>query len=145
MLDLLREPYRITFNCSSRVRSSTRATPPGSTAHCCARFSTTGCAAPRQRHLDHYAERLEIMLPAEEFDLAREFSPSPAGRGGMQHRPAPNDDRDLLRAVLRLLDEDGYVTVEGNTVRFRSNLLREYWRRIQMGPCMRQRLYNPAT
>ena len=84
-------------------------------------------------HLDHYAERLEITFDVHEHETARNI----LGRA-CRHLDGVNlaDFRDLeqrdersFRSVLRDLEADGYVRQEGDRLKFRSNLLREWWRR----------------
>jgi len=45
-----------------------------------------------------------------------------------------SDDREraeIVRQLLDLLVSDGYLVSQGSVVRFRSALLRRYWREVQ--------------
>ena len=84
-------------------------------------------------HLDHYAARLEIMLDADEREAARDILDHACRRrDGARisdiEEPARRGEGVFLSALLNL-ESDGYVRLEGSYVCFRSNLLREWWRK----------------
>ena len=84
-------------------------------------------------HLDHYATRLETALDERGYELAREIlSHACRRRDGATIRELTElveSDERTFRAVLHDLEADGYLTREDNRLTFRSNLLREWWRR----------------
>lgn len=88
-------------------------------------------------HLDHYATRLETALGPEEYETAREILRQACRRTD----GCPLDDLQDLResseetfsTVLRELEADGYLDREGDRIRFRSNLLRTWWRKQRSG------------
>lgn len=89
-------------------------------------------------HMDHYKERLEIMLPEEELALAlgilEAASRAANGVDGATLATLDTVHGQRFRDVLRMLREDGYLTDDDGPVRFRSHLLRAYWRRHQTSP-----------
>ena len=84
-------------------------------------------------HLDHYAERLEIAFGEREHETARDI----LGRACRREDGAAFAELEDLRrrsgqtylSVLRDLEADGYVKHEGSRLKFRSNLLRKWWRK----------------
>ena len=137
ILELLQDPvpYHVQLFFSA-LRDTCRGNPsavsPELVEHC---FAERLAGAGGTAHLDHYAGRLEIAFDAHEHDVARHI----LGRA-CHHR----DGRDLshfddleqhnserFRSVLRDLEADGYVRQEGGRLEFRSNLLREWWRKYQ--------------
>jgi AAA+ ATPase superfamily predicted ATPase len=85
--------------------------------------------------LRHYAERLALHLSAEDNALCREVlhalcrnraGLSPKALAGKIERKAS----DITR-ILRLLDDEGYLQLDEQSgrLRFRTELLREYWKR----------------
>jgi hypothetical protein len=86
-------------------------------------------------HLDHYAERLERVLPPEDVEIARGIlARACQSERGMELAAladlAPGRSRELA-AIHRLLIDDGYLIEESGSLRFRSNLVRDYWRNHQ--------------
>ena len=84
-------------------------------------------------HLDHYATRLETALDERGYELAREILSHACRRRdgatiGELTELVESDER-TFHAVLHDLEADGYLTREDNRLTFRSNLLREWWRR----------------
>ena len=91
-------------------------------------------------HLDHYATRLEIALGERErraalavlSRLSRLASPTelvPVKE--LQRLPAGRED--VFRSALRTLEADGYIRRDGDRLSFRSNLLRQWWRKHHAG------------
>ena len=84
-------------------------------------------------HLDHYAERLEIAFDEREHETARDI----LGRACRREDGTSLAELEDLRqrseqtylSVLRDLEADGYVRHEGSRLKFRSNLLRKWWRK----------------
>ena len=84
-------------------------------------------------HLDHYAARLGIAFDTREHEVARGI----LGRVCRRETGARLSDLkdlhqrsgDMFRSVLRDLEADGYVKRNGCRLEFRSNLLREWWRK----------------
>ena len=84
-------------------------------------------------HLDHYATRLETALDERGYELAREILSHACRRRdgatiGELTELVESDER-TFHAVLHDVEADGYLTREDNRLTFRSNLLREWWRR----------------
>ncbi len=84
-------------------------------------------------YLDHYAARLEIMLDADEREAAHDILNHACRR---RDGARISDIEELTRqgesvflSALRNLESDGYVRRDGSYVSFRSNLLREWWRK----------------
>ena len=88
-------------------------------------------------HLDHYAERLEIAFDEREHETARDL----LGRACRREDGTSLAELEDLRqrseqtylSVLRDLEADGYVRHEGSRLKFRSNLLRKWWRKYHHG------------
>lgn len=87
-------------------------------------------------HLDHYATRLNFALDEDEHRIALDV----LGRASRQDkgvRVAELEDlrqqnEAAFRSVLRDLETDGYLRRDpDDTLRFRSNLLRQWWMRYQ--------------
>ncbi len=135
MLDLLRDPvpYHVQLFYSA-LRESCR----GETASL-SREAVDRCFAERlagasgTAHLDHHATRLEAALDGDGYDMACAI----LGRACRRRNGAGMTELEELRqrgprafaSVLRDLEADGYLLREGNRLRFRSNLVREWWRR----------------
>ena len=91
-------------------------------------------------HLDHYATRLEIALGERErraalavlSRLSRLASPTElVSVKELQRLPAGRED--VFRSALRTLEADGYIRRDGDRLSFRSNLLRQWWRKHHAG------------
>ena len=96
-------------------------------------FADRLAGASGTAHLDHYVTRLETALDEHEYDVAvgilgnasrRRNGATPAELTELMHR-----DEQTFRSVLQDLEADGYLTREGDRLEFRSNLLREWWRK----------------
>jgi len=84
---------------------------------------------------DHYAELLSIIFRQREIGVVRNCLNrlSPHRDGLAEHEVRPHD-YGLERPfplIVRLLEEEGYAIQERRRLRFRSNLVREWWRRTQ--------------
>ena len=135
ILDLLQDPvpYHVQLFFSS-LRDASRGD-----ASRVSRETIEQCFAERlagasgTAHLDHYATRLEVALDAREYELARDvLSHACRRRDGStieEVTSVAGTDERTFRSVLHDLEADGYLTREDNRLRFRSNLLREWWRR----------------
>ena len=135
LLDLLRDPvpYHVQlFFLALRGAcrgDSTRATPI-LIEQC---FAERLAGASGTAHLDHYATRLEIALHEQEHEIALEILGHACRRAdGATHADLGDlrgrRERGFL-SVLRELEADGYLAWEADRLRFRSNLLREWWRK----------------
>jgi len=93
-------------------------------------------------HFDHWDERLKKMLDARFpqycqviLDLAcREIGGVKVETVELRLSKEVSDDREraeILRQLLDLLISDGYLVRQQEMVRFRSALLRRYWREVQ--------------
>ena len=84
-------------------------------------------------HLDHYAARLEIAFDENEHEAARDILSRICRREDGVDLAEVEDLRQrheqTFRSVLRDLEADGYVKHEDSRLKFRSNLLREWWRK----------------
>lgn len=86
-------------------------------------------------HLNHYAERLEVVFDELELDMAGAILGRTCRSDASINLSALHDqrqrDEDVFLSVLRELEADGYIERDGDDIRFRSNLLRRWWRRHQ--------------
>ena len=135
ILDLLQDPvpYHVQLFFSS-LRDACRGNPARVSPEEIERCFGERLAGPSgTAHLDHYAERLEIALDEREYQMARTvLSRVCRRRDGASLADLPESivsDERRFRAVLHDLEADGYLTSDGNRLRFRSNLLREWWRK----------------
>ena len=84
-------------------------------------------------HLDHYATRLEIALDEQEHTMARAIlrraCKSRAGVRLADLGRLRRGNEPAFRTVLRDLKADRYVGEMDRRLAFRSNLLREWWRK----------------
>ena len=84
-------------------------------------------------HLDHYATRLELALDDREHAMAvailgRACKTRDGARIADLGRPTRKSEQ-TFRSVLRDLKADGYLRERDRRLVFRSNLLREWWRK----------------
>ena len=96
-------------------------------------FAERLAGASGTAHLDHYVTRLEVALGEREYELVHQvLSQACRGRDGTTIEGFTDliqQDERTFRAVLRDLEADGYLIREADQLAFRSNLLREWWRR----------------
>ena len=99
-------------------------------------FSERLAGASGTPHLDHYAARLEIALDTKEYEVARaildHLCQHRNGAHFKQLSPLEQEMQSVFVSVLRDLEADGYLVRQGQLWRFRSNLLREWWRRYHL-------------
>ncbi|MCE2520830.1 MAG: ATP-binding protein [Alphaproteobacteria bacterium] len=138
MLDLLRDPvpYHVQLffsalrdSCQGKVASLSREVID----RC---FAERLAGASGTAHLDHYATRLEAVLDGGGYDTAcaildlasrRRNGTGPAELDELQQR-----DFRTFASVLHDLEADGYLLRQGGRLCFRSNLVREWWRKRHM-------------
>ena len=86
-------------------------------------------------HLDHYAARLEIMFDGDEQQAAHQILNHACQRRDGAHitdiEKRCRQSERVFFSVLRNLESDGYVQRDNNRLHFKSNLLREWWRKNQ--------------
>ena len=135
ILDLLQDPvpYHVQLFFSA-LRDASRGNPSRVSPELIDRcFSERLTGASGTAHLDHYVTRLEAAFDEREYELARQVlnhacrrrdGASPGELSGL----VESDER-AFHAVLHDLEADGYLIRESNRLAFRSNLLREWWRR----------------
>ena len=135
ILELLRDPvpYHVQLFFST-LRDVSAGNPSRVSRELIERcFSERLTGASGTAHLDHYVARLEISLDEREYELAREIlSHTCRRRDGARLGELMGlieSDEWTFRAVLRDLEADGYLIRESDWLAFRSNLLREWWRR----------------
>lgn len=134
MLDLLGEavPYHVQLFFQS-VRDLSQGDTGAVTERLVRRAFDERLAGPGGGpHLDHLAERLDSVLAPDDLATARAIlgRASRSRRGLAQVELADLGPGAATGAhVLRLLEDDGYVAVANGRIRFRSNLVREYWKR----------------
>ena len=84
-------------------------------------------------HLDHYATRLEIALDAHEHDVAISILGNACRRNSgtslAELEELRRNGEPTFWSVLRDLEADGYLVRDEDRLEFRSNLLREWWRK----------------
>ena len=89
--------------------------------------------------LDHYLERLRMVLDREQYGLARELLSEAAVADGRledatlrEHcrrwLSTPNKSKADAEQVLHVLEHDGYLVRDGKGYRFASGLLEAWWR-----------------
>ena len=135
LLDLLWDPvpYHVQLFFSA-LRHACKSDPsrvsPGTIERC---FGER-LAGPRGTpHLDHYADRLGIAFDEREHEVAREIlgrvCRRETGARFVDLKDLQRRSGDTFRSVLRDLEADGYVERNDHGLAFRSNLLREWWRK----------------
>ena len=135
MLDLLQDPvpYHVQLFFSA-LRDSCRGKAASLSREAIDRcFAERLAGASGTAHLDHYATRLEAALDGGGYDTACAILDL-ASRRGNGAGPAELDrlrqrDSRTFASVLRDLEADGYLLRQGGRLRFRSNLVREWWRK----------------
>ena len=135
ILDLLRDPvpYHVQLFFST-LRDACRNKPsrvsPEMIERC---FEERLAGASGTAHLDHYAERLEIAFGEREHEMARDILGRACrredGAGFAELEDLRQRSGQMYLSVLRDLEADGYVRHEGSRLKFRSNLLRKWWRK----------------
>lgn len=135
ILDLLSDPvpYHLQLFFST-LRESCNGDPSRVSESLIERCFTERLAGPvGTSHLDHYAARLEIMLDADEQEAAHDILNHACRRrdgariSGIEE--LTRRGKSVFLSALRNLESDGYVRRDGSYVCFRSNLLREWWRK----------------
>ena len=135
ILELLRDPVpyhvQLFFSALRDIsRGDSSRVSPELTERC---FAERLTGASGTAHLDHYVTRLETALDEREYKLAQEvLSRSSRRRDGASLAELSGlieSDERTFRVVLHDLEADGYLIREANRLAFRSNLLREWWRR----------------
>ena len=139
ILDLLRDPvpYHVQLFFST-LRDACRNKPsrvsPEMIERC---FEERLAGASGTAHLDHYAERLEIAFGEREHEMARDILGRACrredGAGFVELEDLHRRSGQMYLSVLRDLEADGYVRHEGSWLKFRSNLLRKWWRKYHDG------------
>ncbi len=135
ILDLLSDPvpYHLQLFFST-LRQSCNGDPSRVSESAIERCFTERLAGPGGTpHLDHYAARLEIMLDADEQEAAHDIlNHACRRRDGARISDIEKLTRrgeNVFLSALRNLESDGYMRRDGPYVCFRSNLLREWWRK----------------
>ena len=135
LLGLLRDPVpyhvQLFFSELRRACSSDPSRVSSGTIERC--FEDRLAGSRGTAHLDHYADRLRVAFDEQEHEVARGI----LGRVCRRETGARLTDLkdlhqgsgDMFRSVLRDLEADGYVKRNGRRLEFRSNLLREWWRK----------------
>ena len=135
ILELLRDPVpyhvQLFFSALRDIsRGDSSRVSPELIERC---FAERLTGASGTAHLDHYVTRLETALDEREYELAQEvLSRSSRRRDGASLAGLSGlieSDERTFRVVLHDLEADGYLIREANRLAFRSNLLREWWRR----------------
>ena len=138
ILDLLGDPvpYHVQLFFSA-LRDACKGDPRNVSPHLIEECFANRLAGPSgTAHLDHYATRLDFAFDGDEhqtrldvLDRAcrQERGVSLADLDDLRQQGEPN-----LRSVLRDLETDGYLRRHPDeTLRFRSNLLRQWWMKYQ--------------
>ena len=135
LLDLLRDPvpYHVQLFFSSLrdvCRGDAARVSPEAVEQC---FAERLTGASGTAHLDHYATRLEIALDENEHAMAvgilRIACRRARGATIAELEDLKRSDERTFASVLRDLEADGYLRQEDDRLEFRSNLLREWWRK----------------
>ena len=135
LLDLLRDPvpYHVQFFFSS-LRDVCRGDAARVSREAVERcFAERLTGASGTSYLDHYATRLEIALDEHEHAMAvgvlRIACRRARGATLGELEDLRRGDEPTFASVLRDLEADGYLRQEADRLEFRSNLLREWWRK----------------
>ncbi len=138
MLNLLRDPvpYHVQLFFSA-LRDSCRGIVASLSREAIDQcFAERLSGASGTAHLDHYATRLETALESGGYETAcaildlacrRRNGTSPVELENLQQR-----DSWTFASVLHDLEADGYLLRQGGRLCFRSNLVREWWRKHRM-------------
>ena len=135
ILDLLREPvpYHVQLFFSALLDACRGESSRVSLAVIERCFAERLAGASGTAHLDHYAARLEIAFDENEHEAARDILSRVCRREDGVDLAEVEDLRQrheqTFQSVLRDLEADGYVKHEDSQLKFRSNLLREWWRK----------------
>ena len=96
-------------------------------------FAERLAGASGTAHLDHYAARLEMALNEHEHETALGILGHACRRvDGATHAELEDlrrSSEQTFLSVLRDLEADGYLNRHEDRLEFRSNLLREWWRK----------------
>ena len=135
LLELLQDPvpYHIQLFYSA-LRDDCKGDPAGISREVIDQCFNDRLAGPSGiAHLDHYATRLEIALDAHEHDVATRILGRACRRNSgaslAEFEELRRSDEPTFWSVLRDLEADGYLVRDENRLGFRSNLLREWWRK----------------
>ena len=135
LLDLLRDPVpyhaQLFFSSLRDVcRGDAARVSPEAVEQC---FAERLTGAGGTAYLDHYATRLEIALDGQEHAMAvgilRIACRRAIGAALAELEDLRRSDERTFGSVLRELLADGYLRQEDDRLEFRSNLLREWWRK----------------
>ena len=135
ILELLQDPvpYHVQLFFSAlrdHCRGDVACVTPEAIKHT---FSERLAGASGTAHLDHYVTRLEIALDSKEYEVARaildHLSRHRNGTDLEQLGPLQKQSSSVFVSVLRDLEADDYLVGQGQKWCFRSNLLREWWKR----------------
>ncbi len=133
-------PYylQLMFHCMMSIPDDERSEPFPTASD----IETAYMRAIRTSNLGHWSSRLKDLLQPEEQRQAQRLltviahaddGPTREQLHGMLVADSPNTSVDvlqnLLRKLLKLLADDGYLVEEHSAICFRSFLLRDYWRR----------------
>ena len=135
ILDLLRDPvpYHVQLFFAA-LRDACKGQPSRVSSEVIEQcFAERLAGASGTAHLDHYATRLEIAFDENEHEAARAILSRACRREDGVNLEELEELRQrnaqTFRSVLRDLEADGYVEHEDSRLKFRSNLLREWWRK----------------
>lgn len=96
-------------------------------------FAERLAGASGTAHLDHYAERLEIAFDGNGYEVARGILSRACHRAAgvnlVELEELRQRSEQTFRSVVRDLEADGYIEHEDGRLKFRSNLLQEWWRK----------------
>ena len=139
MLDMLRDPvpYHVQIFFSA-LRDACEGDPsrvsPGAIRRC---FDRRLIGPGGTAHLDHFAERLEFVFDGPERAAARgvleRACRRPGGASLAEIEDVQRADEAAFRSARRELIASGYIDREAGRVKFRSNLLRAWWRKHHAG------------
>ena len=135
ILDLLRDPvpYHVQLFFAA-LRDACRGQSSRVSSEVIERcFAERLAGASGTAHLDHYATRLEVTFDENEHEAARDILSRACHRAAGVNLAELEDlqqrSEQTFRSVLRDLEADGYMERADSQLKFRSNLLREWWRK----------------
>ena len=135
ILDLLRDPVPYHVQLFFAVlRDACKGQPSRVSSEVIERcFAERLAGASGTAHLDHYATRLEVAFDENEHKAARDILSRACWREDGVNFAELEDlqqrSEQTFRSVLRDLEADGYMERVDSRMKFRSNLLREWWRK----------------
>ena len=138
LLDLLKDsvPFHVQFffrELSRSVNNKAHDLTEEKVREC---FESNLTGKRGQPHLEHYLNRLKLALDTEHFEVATAILDTASRQGGASMKDVVSVagfGSEIGRSVLKELISDGYIDRHDERIEFRSELLRIWWRKNQIG------------